>query len=51
MEEHRDLTEGHQRLEQAMARLAEAQVRTAAALRQLARQCEGVVCDVKELKG
>jgi hypothetical protein len=31
--------------------LAEAQVRTEAALRQLARQCEGVVCDIRELKG
>jgi hypothetical protein len=48
MEEHRDLTESYQ-LEQAMARLAEAQARTEEALRLLARQCEGVVCDIEEI--
>jgi enamine deaminase RidA (YjgF/YER057c/UK114 family) len=49
MEEHRDLTESYQQLEQAMARLAEAQAQTEEALRQLARQCEGVVCDIEEI--
>jgi hypothetical protein len=49
MDEHRDLTENYQQLEQAMARLAEAQAQTEEALRQLARQCEGVVCDIEEI--
>jgi hypothetical protein len=32
-----------------MARLAEAQAQTEEVLRQLARQCEGVVCDIEEI--
>jgi hypothetical protein len=48
MEDHASVIEGYQRLEQAMARLAEAQVQTEAALQQLARQCEGVVCDIED---
>jgi hypothetical protein len=37
------------RLEEAMARLAEAQTLTEAALQQLARQCDGVVCDIEDI--
>jgi hypothetical protein len=48
MEDHANVIEGYQGLEQAMARLAEAQVQTEAALQQLARQCEGVVCDIED---
>src|SRR6266568_3013088 len=49
MEELRRLTEGFERLEEAMVRLAEAQEQTEAALQRLARQCETLVCDIAEI--
>jgi len=49
MEALHGLTEGFERLEEAMVRLAEAQARTAAALQQLDRQCETLVCDIEEI--
>ena len=49
MEELRSLTEGFERLEEAMVLLAKAQAQTEAALQQLARQCETLVCDIAEI--
>ena len=49
MEELRRLTEGFERLEEAMVRLAEAQEQTEAALQRLARQCETLMCDIAEI--
>ena len=49
MEELHGLTEGFERLEEAMVRLAKVQARTEAALQRLARQCETLVCDIEEI--
>jgi len=43
MEEYRG------QMEEALARLAEAQAHTEAALQELARRCESVVCDIGEI--
>src|SRR5947208_513794 len=49
MKELRGLTEGFERLAEAMARLAKEQACTEAALQRLARQCETLVCDIEEI--
>src|SRR2546422_5977498 len=49
MEELRGLTEGFERLEEAMARLAKERACTEAALQRLARQCETLLCDIEEI--
>jgi hypothetical protein len=43
MEEYRS------QVEEALARLAEAQAQTEAALQELARRCESLVCDIEEI--
>jgi hypothetical protein len=43
------MEEYHSQVEEALARLAEAQAHTEAALQELARRCESLVCDIEEI--
>jgi hypothetical protein len=43
------MEENRSQVEEALARLAEAQAHTEAALQELARRCESLVCDIEEI--